>query len=38
MPDFVKTPFMVPFDVAQGRLAHHERISDITNHAFSRSP
>jgi hypothetical protein len=37
-PEHVKTPFMVPFGVAQGRLAHHERMSDITDQAFSRSP
>jgi hypothetical protein len=27
----VATPFMVPFDCAQGRLLHHERCCSIAN-------
>src|SRR5512145_1597996 len=42
MPDLTllerQTPLMVPFGVAQGRHSHHERMSDIANQAFSRSP
>jgi hypothetical protein len=30
-----KIPFMVPFDIAQGRLAHHERDCISGNHSTS---